>query len=407
MRCRTLVFALLGTLIVTLAPGTATTGEAPAPNTDPQPVTEIYHGVSVSDPYRWLEDWNDPRVQQWSDVQDRRARAYLDGLPYRRAIYDRLYQQISATSASYYGVRATPGKVFALYNKPPKNQPMIVLMGPEMDPSRARIVVDPNLINPKGTTAIDWYVPSPDGSLLAISMSENGSEDGSVHVFAVDSGKQVYEVLPRVQYPTGGGSLAWRADSKGFWYTRYPGEERPEAERHFYMAVYFHELGQDAARDAYVFGKDLPKIAEIALDNRQNGRYVLASVANGDGGEFAHYLIAPGNHVTQITRFSDQAVAATVGPDDQIYLVSRQDAPRGKLLSLPASAPVLARARVLVPQSDGTLLSASEANGSPIIVTTRRHLFARDCRRSIAGRDLRSRRQAPGSIATARCRERE
>ena len=84
-------------------------------------------------------------------------------------------------------------------------------------------MVDPNTLNPKGTTAIDWYVPSPDGTLLAVSMSDNGSEDGSVHVFAVDNGKQVYEVLPRVQYPTGGGSLAWRADSKGFWYTRYPG----------------------------------------------------------------------------------------------------------------------------------------------------------------------------------------
>ena len=120
-------------------------------------------------------------------------------------------------------------------------------------------------------------------------------------------------MLPRVQYPTGGGSLAWRADSKGFWYTRYPGEERPEADRHFYMAVYFHELGQDPAHDAYVFGKGLPKIAEIALDNRQNRRYVLASVANGDGGEFAHYLIDQGNHVSQITQFSDRVVAATVG----------------------------------------------------------------------------------------------
>ncbi len=336
-----------------------------------RPVRETYHGVTVVDPYRWLENWTDPLVQQWSAAQDRRARAYLDGLPYRQSIYDRLYQQIAATSASYYSVRGSAGNVFALYNQPPKNQPMIAVMTENADPTRARIVVDPNTINLKGTTAIDWYVPSPDGTLLAVSMSDNGSEDGSVHIFAVDSGKQVYEVIPRVQYPTGGGSLAWRADSRGFWYTRYPGTERPEADRHFYMAVYFHELGKDPARDAYVFGKGLPKIAEISLSNRRNPHYVLASVANGDGGEFAHYLIDRSGHVTQVTNFTDHVVAATVGADDTIYLVSRAQAPRGKLLSLPAADPALAHARVLVPQSEGTMLSANESGGTPIVITDR------------------------------------
>ena len=230
-------------------------------------------------------------------------------------------------------------------------------------------MVDPNTLNPKGTTAIDWYVPSPDGTLLAVSMSENGSEDGSVHVFEVATGQQLYEVLPRVQYPTGGGSLAWRADGKGFWYTRYPGTERPEADRHFYMAVYFHELGKDPARDVYVFGHDLPKIAEIGLSNRHNKRYVLASVANGDGGEFAHYLIDRDNHVTQVTHFADHVVAATVGPDDNMYLISRNQAPRGKLLTLPASKPQLANAQVLIPESDGVLLVAGESGGTPIIIT--------------------------------------
>jgi prolyl oligopeptidase len=94
-------------------------------------------------------------------------------------------------------------------------------------------------------------------------------------------------------------------------------------------------------------------------------------VANGDGGEFAHYLIDQSNHISQITQFSDHVVAATVGADDQIYLISRQQAPRGKLLSLPAATPLLARARVLVPETDGAMLSAGESNGSPIIVTER------------------------------------
>jgi len=330
------------------------------------PVTDTYHGVTVTDPYRWLENSNDPVVQNWSAKHDRRARAYLDALPYRKAIYDRLYQQLSASSASYYSIAVAGGRLFALSNQPPKNQPMLVMLGKDADPKQTRIVVDPNALNPAGTTAIDWFVPSPDGRLLAVSMSENGSEDGSVHVFDVDSGKQVYEVLPRVQYPTGGGSLAWRADSKGFWYTRYPGTERPEADRHFYMAVYYHELGKDPASDAYVFGKGLPKIAEIALDNRQNAHYVLATVQKGDGGEYAHYLIDRDSHVTQLTQFTDSVAAATVGPDDNIYLISQQQAPRGKLLVMPASAPVLAHARLLLPESEAVL----QTRDRPITVTS-------------------------------------
>ena len=349
----------------------ATIADSSPPAAIKQPVSDNYHGVTVTDPYRWLEDSTDPRVQQWSAAQNQYARTYLDALPYRQAIYDRLYQQIAATSPSYYALHAAGGKIFALYNQPPKNQPMIAVLASNAEPAQARIVVDPNVLNTKGTTAIDWYVPSPDGALLAVSMSDNGSEDGSVHIFEVGSGKPVYEILPRVQYPTGGGSLAWRADSKGFWYTRYPGTERPETDRHFYMAVYFHELGKDPARDAYVFGKGLPKIAEIGLDNRQNSRYLLASVANGDGGEFAHYLIDRDGRVTQITHFTDRVVAAAVGPDDNIYLVSRLQAPRGKLLTLPATSARLARAKVLVPESDASLLSAGESGGQSVIITAR------------------------------------
>ena len=358
-------------LAATCCVATAIAAGVPAPVAAPQAVRDAYHGVTITDPYRWLENWDDPRVQAWSTAQDQHARVYLDGLPYRQAIYDRLYRQASATSDSYYALRAAGGKVFALYNRPPKNQPMLAVLAGKADPAQARILVDPNTLNPKGTTAIDWYVPSPDGALVAVSMSDNGSEDGSVHVFAADSGKPVYEVLPRAQYPTGGGSLAWRSDGKGFWYTRYPGSERPAADRHFYMAVYFHELGKDPAHDAYVMGKGLPKIAEIALSNRNNKHYVLASVANGDGGEFAHYLINRDGRITQITHFRDGVVAATLGADDNIYLVSRRQAPRGKLLVLPAADPRLARARELIPQSDGALLSAGESGGSPITITER------------------------------------
>jgi prolyl oligopeptidase len=360
-----------GTLLAAALAGTAWAADSGAPATAPLPVTDTYHGVQVSDPYRWLEDAHSPRVHAWSAAQDARTRRYLDALPQRAPIYEQLLRQISATSSSYRNLHAVGGQIFALYEAPPKQQPMIAVLTPAADPALARVIVDPNVINPKGTTAIDWFVPSPDGTLIAVSLSDNGSEDGALHLFDAATGKEVAPPIPRVQYPTGGGSLAWRADSKGFWYTRYPGPERPRADRHFFQQVYFHRLGDDFAGDVYVLGKGFPKVAEIALDNRFNPDIVVASVANGDGGEFAHYLIDAHGAPRQVTRFEDQVVAAKAGADGALYLISRNGAPRGKLLKLAPGIVDLGQAALLVAESDAVMLSAGEVGGDPIALTPR------------------------------------
>jgi prolyl oligopeptidase len=371
---RTRGLAAAATLAVTASSlavaGTAHAADSSVPPSARNVVTDTYHGVQVSDPYRWLEDSADPKVHDWSVAEDKRTRQYLDALPQRDRIYHQLLAQISATSSSYRDLHAAGGQVFALYDEPPKQQPMIAVLTNATDPALARIIVDPNVMNPQGTTAIDWFVPSPDGKRVAVSLSDNGSEVGTLHVFDVNTRQEVEQPIARVQYPTGAGSLAWRADSKGFWYTRYPGPDRPAEEQRFFQQVYFHPIGSDSSHDAYVLGKGLPKVAEIALSNRFNPNLVVATVANGDGGEFAHYLIdASGVH--QVTRFEDQVVAATLGADGTLYLVSRKGAPRGRLLKLDPGVVDVTKAAVLVPETDAVILSGGQAGGDPIAVTSR------------------------------------
>jgi len=352
-------------------------GDAGVPATPVDVVSDVYHGVTVADPYRWLENGADPKVHDWSVAQDNRTRTYLNALALRQPIYDRLFELNAQTSPSYSRLRPIGDRIFATYNQPPKQQPMIAMLGRDVDPATARVIVDPNTLDSTGATAIDWFVPSPDGTKLAVSLSARGSEDGSLHVFDVATAKETGEVIPRVQYPTGGGSLAWAADGTGFYYTRYPGPERPAEEQHFYQRIYFHKLGTDQADDTYVAGRDFPKVAEIALDNQQNSRVIVAAVANGDGGEFAHYLIGPDHRVTQVTRFEDQIKAVVAGPDDNLYLVSRQNAPHGKLLRLPVSDPVLAHAIEIVPQGEPVLQGGGEFGGTPVVVT-QRGLYVRE-----------------------------
>ena len=311
----------------------------PIPPTPKKPVTDDYNGVKVVDDYRWLEQAADPETRQWSSSQNARTRGWLDHLPIRPALVDRLTQLNGSQSARFGSLRSRGGVLFAIQTQPPKLQPFLVAMASVDDPNSARVVVDPNAIDPSGSTTIDFYEPSLDGKLVAVSLSKGGSEEGSVSVFEAATGKPLPDAIPRVNGATAGGSVAWNADASGFWYTRYPrAGERSEADRSFYQQVYFHRLGLPTAQDEYALGKGFPRIAEIQLQSSDDGKFVLARMANGDGGEFLHYMRGPEGRWFQITRLSDRVSEAAFGSDDSLYLLSRKDAPMGQLLALSAPA---------------------------------------------------------------------
>ena len=329
-----------------------------APATRTTDAADVLHGVKVADPYRWLENTDSPEVSAWTDAQSRRTRAYLDALPYRDAFRARLESLISRTSPRYAGLKAVGGRLFAVYSDPKWQQPMVVVMGEDADPSQARVVLDPNKLDPSGATSFDWYVPSPDGKRIAVSLSKGGSEDGSLHIFNVETGEQLSDVIPNVQYPTAGGDVAWAPDGGGFWYTRYPGTDRPADEQHFFQQVWFHRLGDDLKNDAHAFGDGLPKVAEIALSYSRDAGALLVTVQNGDGGQFAHYVRGDDGRFAQVTRFEDGVNFARFGPDRALYLVSQHGKPRREILKLAPGMLDLARAVPIVPQGDDVIAAA-------------------------------------------------
>jgi prolyl oligopeptidase len=346
---------------------------ANSPPTPKRPVTDEYNGVKVVDDYRWLENWDDPEVKQWSAAQNTLARAYLDHLPARSATKDRLHQLISAGSDGYYDLHFRGGTLFALRFRPTAQQPALVAMRLAHDPSSAKVIFDPNTASAKGSLSMDFYVPSFDGKYVAIALSENGSEDSAAHVIEVATGKELGDVVPRVNFATAGGSLDWKADGSGFYYTRYPqGNERPPEDANFYQQVYFHKLATDPKQDTYVIGKAFPRIAEIELRTSNDGRWLVASVANGDGGQFAHYVMDPTGRWTQVTHFEDGIVSVRTGSDDALYMLSRKDAPRGKILRLSLNHLDLASATVVVAQSSGSGSDENRASIQQLIPTTGR-----------------------------------
>ena len=347
------------------------------PPTAKQPVSETYHGVTVIDDYRWLEDDANAEVKRWVAEQNALTRRYLDAIPQRAAIAARVGELLRTSPVRRYDFQYR-GRLFAMKIEPPKNQPMLVALPPSGDTSQERVVLDPNVLDPTGRTAIDFYTPSYDGKRVIVSLSKNGSEDGTAYVYDVATGKQLPDQIPGINYPTAGGRVEWTPDGRGFYYTRYPkGDERPPEDRHFYQQVYFHRLGTPLASDTYVIGREFPRIAEIELRGSRNGTYLLAIVRNGDGGEIAYHLRSPDGKWRQIAGFKDGLKQLAFGDDGNLYGMSIQDAALGRIIAIPLLHPALPNARVVVPetkivaesvQPTHSLLYVTYMDGGPSLV---------------------------------------
>jgi prolyl oligopeptidase len=327
-------------------------------------VSTTYHGVAVTEDYRWLEDATSEETKAWTAAQNAQTRAYLDALPWYGAVRQRATEIVNAESVAWgrgsYGVsfegprRAGPAH-FILKYEPPKQQPLLIASKDLDDASGAWVVVDPNAIDESGATTIDWFVPSPDGRLVAVSLSSHGTEDGTLHLFEAESGAQVDERIPRVNGGTAGGSLAWAGDSSGFWYTRLPSTgERPAEDLGLFQEVWYHVIGDPPDRDHGDQPGPIadPRIVEHFLQASPDGEWVMDLAQRGDGGEWQIFLRRQlANDWWQVAGISDVCFRAAFGRD-VLYLLSRED-PRGQVLRLPLEDGVtVSHAQCVVPASN-------------------------------------------------------
>ena len=185
------------------------------------PAASTYHGVEVVEDYRWLEDADSEETVRWTREQQQRTQAYLDAIPWRDDLRARVERLLRDDSTSYLTLAAGGDLFLALKDQKPKQRPFLVALTDLHDLADERVVLDPTELDPSGETTIDWFVPSPGGRRVAVSLSEHGDEDGTLHVYDVADGRDVCEPIPHVNVM--GGSMAWRGDGTAFWYT-LPGD---------------------------------------------------------------------------------------------------------------------------------------------------------------------------------------
>lgn len=334
-------------------------GQQLPPATPAQPASSVFHGVTVADPYRWLENPDVPRVQQWIAAQNAYTEAKLAAMPQGRAITERV-QQLAITSTTRSGPELAGKTLFYLQQTPPQPQP--VLIAQAWPDGAAKTLVDPNADH--GRTAITDYWPSPGGRYLAYGTAEGGSELTTIHVLDVGSGKTLPDTLPWAGGGTTPQGLAWDADESGFSYVRFAPPAAGKPVQQFDASLVHHRLGQSASEDTVVFGKGYSRVAEYVLVNSPGTARSAVLAYIGDGGAAEVFLRRGERYVRALDRRANVRTAAWVG--GRLYVASFENAPRGKIVALDKNGnavPVLAQRdgaiQRIAPLGDGFLVVRS------------------------------------------------
>lgn len=320
-------------------------------------VQDTYHGTTIDDPYRWLEDWKGEEAQAWVAAQGAYARSYLEALPERGALLERI-TTLSQGESDVFAFQCAGGRFFSLRRAPTDRVSKLVvrdgLEGPE------RVLFNPNTIGGDVHTTLDWYVPSPSGALVAYGISQGGSEESVLHVLDVENGTSLDVAISRVRF----GMISW-VDNHSFIYNRLRElpSNAPPSERYMETRAYHHTLGGDPEGDPQVFGPGFNLTAPVAREDAP--WVVLPRTSDWAIGLAVHFVL---NELTiyavpRAALLADPAscawrkvcdvedgVAGFAVRGDTMYLRTHRDAPRYKVVATSLAAPDLAAANVLVPQ---------------------------------------------------------
>lgn len=242
-------------------------------------VVDTLHGARVADPYRWLEDGDSPEVKAWTDAQNATTRAYLDKLPGREAIASEVADLLHIGAVGSPAVRTTKTgakRYFHTKREGAANQPTLYVRDKVNGPDRP--LIDVSALSSDGTTALDWWYPSKDGALVAWGRSESGSEDSTLYVRDVATGKDLADKIPNARHA----SVAWMPSGKEFYYSRYPAPGTvPAGDEKYFCKIYRHVLGKDPSEDELVFGggRDKTDVPQVLVS--PNGRWLVVRVHEG------------------------------------------------------------------------------------------------------------------------------
>ncbi len=326
------------------------------PKTPASAHADVYHGRRIADPYRWLEQESTEQTRQWISAQNALAQPYLEGIPARARIQARLKQLWNYERFELPVKRG--GRYFWLRNDGLQSQSVLyVADGLQATP---RVLLDPNTFSADGTIAMAEFEPSPDGKLVAYSVSDAGTDWRIWRIRDVERGTDLPEELRFIKFAT----VAWTPDSKSLYYARYPQRPDGSGDDAKQRQVFRHVLGEPVARDRLIFAVTDHPTRNPYVEVSDDGRYLIYWLYDGaqQTGVYHQRLNADGAPIGDVVRLFDAFDASYlfVGViDDVFYVHTNKDAPNGRVLAVPADDVKHTRQRIVVPESTFALESAS------------------------------------------------
>ena len=360
---RTLCAALAGACVLAQAAPTAA-ASAPASAAAPalpvaavRPVTDTYHGVAVTDSYRYMEDLSAPEVRDWAKAQDDATRTALDAIPGRAKLLARIAELEASDASRTRAIKlSVNGRVFYEKRRAGENQQKLYVR--DGAAGAERLLVDPEaLAKASGVPhAIEFYSPSHDGKRVAYGISAGGSEEAVLHVMDVASGKELIAPIDRAHY----GYANWLPDDSGFVYLRQ--RELPagaqQTDKYKGQSAWVHRLDGKGADVALltagtedhlkIAAEEFPHVYPLA-----GTPWAVAIPGNGVENEFDLYAAPIGKLLDPRLKWRklfgrDAEVTGYAVHGDDLYLLTHRSASRFKVLQTSMSHPDLALARVVV-----------------------------------------------------------
>ena len=322
-----------------------------------------YYGVKVTDPYRWLEDLDSEETKAWVEAQNKLTFGYLAGIPARNTLKDRITK---LWNYEKYGVPFREGNhYFYFRNSGLQNQSVLYTVTSLDAPPKT--ILDPNTMSADGTVAVSGVQASPDGKLLAYSISASGSDWQEWKVRDVETAQDLSDHLKWVKFS----GVSWTLDGKGFFYSRY---DEPKGDSlkatNYFQKIYFHQLGTPQSDDVLVYERPDQKDWLFGGNVTEDGKYLIITVFQGTDVKNRVYYKDLRANDAQVVKLLDDFDAAYnfVGNDGtRFWFQSDYQSPRGKILEIDVSNPARNNWKVIVPETKDALQSASVVDNKFIL----------------------------------------
>ncbi len=339
-------------------------GKAPKvnyPETAKDDVVDVYFGTEVADPYRWLENDTTAATATWVAAQNAVTNQYLEQIPFRQALLDRL------TSLSDYEKISTPskrnGKYYFYKNDGLQNQSVLYVQD-SLD-SEPRVFIDPNKFSEDGTVALGRTAFSHDGKYIAYAVSKSGSDWLDIYVMDVETGQLLEDQINWAKV-TG---IAWQND--GFYYSAYdrPVEGKEYSHVNENHKVFYHKLGTPQSADKVVYTNPKEPLRFYTTSTSDDDRFLFMYESGASRGNNLYITDAQNKKgMQQLTTDNEFQYSPIEVIGDSILIFTNYNAPKNRIMVADAKNPTINNWTELIPESE-SVLSGAQVIGGKLFLT--------------------------------------